>query len=315
MENLTGSNKTPPASTSVALGLFDGVHLGHRAVLNKTLEFEKENLASAIFTFSTNSIPSKHNKKFEYILDNETKLNIIQKLGIKYAYSPDFLNFKELSAEAFVKLVLVDKLRAKKVICGKKFHFGKGAVCGFDELYNLGLKYGFEAVVVPPVMSGGKPISSTIIRELIKNGEIVKANKLLGYNYYFEQIVSHGNKIGRTLNFPTINQYFKENQLVPRYGVYASYTYIEGEKFLSVTNIGVKPTVQNDKRPLAETHILNYKGNLYGKIVNVVLYDFIRSECKFNSLEELKRVISEDIENVKSILVKFGGNLNYEYKS
>lgn len=103
--------------------------------------------------------------------------------------------------------------------------------------------------------------------------------------------------------------------MVPRYGVYASYTYIDGEKFLSVTNIGVKPTVQNDKRPLAETHILNYKGNLYGKIVDVVLYDFIRSECKFNSLEELKRVISEDIENVKSRFVKFGGNLNYEYKS
>ena len=200
-----------------------------------------------------------------------------------------------MTGEEFAEKILADKLNARAVVCGENFRFGKGAVCGPEELEEFGKKFGFEVCVCGLVKKNGFDISSEIIREMIKDGKIAAAGELMGENYFIDAKVINGNRIGRTLDFPTINQKFAARQLIPRKGVYASETTVNGKKYPSVTNIGVKPTVEKNIAPLAETNIIDYKGDLYGQNVRVELYDFIRDEKKFSSLEELKYRINEDV--------------------
>lgn len=300
INNLTASDKSSVKDTAVALGLFDGMHLGHRMVIGKALGYSEYGLLPTVFTFATNSVKIKHKQAFRYIADNELKLKMMKNMGVDNIYCPDFSEIKELSAEEFVRDILCGRLCAKKVICGYAFRFGKKALGGIDELHTLGLKYGFEAVCIPPVYLDGSVISSTAIRKYIAEGNILQANKLLGYNYVIGQVVSHGLEIGRTIDFPTINQKFGENQLIPHFGVYASQTFANGKKYPSVTNIGIKPTVGVETEPLAETHILDFSGDLYGKEISVELIDFIRPERKFSSLDELRKAIANDVRRVKA---------------
>lgn len=295
--DLTGSNKTPTGKTAVALGLFDGVHIGHREVINRAVELSVGIIEPAVFTFISSTITTKGNGTLEYILTHDLKMRYIKQLGVKYIYTPDFLNFKSLSAENFVKMVIKDKLRAKYVVCGEDFKFGSGATSGTTELEYLCNKYNIEVVKVVPVKNDKYPISSTRIRNYLKEGKIEKANELLGYSFCIRQVVSHGNEIGRTIQFPTINQYLHKNQVTPKFGVYISNTIIEGEVWLSITNVGVKPTIGKETMPIAETHILGYGGNLYNKVVTVSLLKYLRSEQKFNSIDELRKVISDDVQS------------------
>lgn len=300
MIDLTDSNNVPAERTAVALGLFDGLHTGHQAVIHRAVDFIPMGYSPAVFTFKTDTVTSKGDGGVECILSHELKYELLSRLGIKYIYSPDFLNFKELSAREFVLLVLRDKFKAKYVVCGEDFRFGKGASCGRAELSLLCNEQGIEVVVVPPERIDGDIVSSTRIRKFIKSGEIDKANRLLGYEFRIKLNVIHGNQIGRTLDFPTINQKFPKYQIVPKFGVYASRVTIDGKTHMAITNIGVKPTV-GGTTPLAETFILDYNGNLYGEPVEVSLSKFIRPEKKFSSLEELKEAISKDISAVKAI--------------
>ena len=278
------------------------MHLGHRAVIGRALEYSAHGLSPAVFTFVTNSVEIKHEQTFRYIVDNEQKLEMMRRMGVSDIYCPDFREIKELSAEEFARDILCGRLAAKKVICGYAFRFGNKALCGIEELRALGVKYGFEAVSVPPVYLDGSVISSTAIRKCIEDGDIARANMLLGYSYGITGAVVHGFEIGRTIDFPTINQSFGENQLIPRFGAYASQTFADGKKYSSVTNIGIKPTVGVRTAPLAETHIIGYNGDLYGKKISVELIDFIRPERKFSSLEELKGAIADDVRKTEELL-------------
>ncbi len=299
MVDLTGTNDVPKNCTAVAMGLFDGVHHGHRTVIRRAVELAEQypGIDPAVFTFDTASVTSKGEGGVKYIHSREMKFDIIDRLGVRYIYSPDFMNFKNLSGEEFVELVLCDKLSAKFVICGQDFRFGKGAECGVRELDKLCRKRGISVRVIPPVNEdGGQRISSTMIRELIADGKIELANSLLGSKFTLKLPVAYGRQLGRTLNFPTINQYLSKRQLAPKYGVYASVTNVMGSVYKSITNIGVKPTVGSDA-PLAETYIIGFDGGeLYGETVRVSLTAFIRSEKKFDSVEELKEQIIKDIE-------------------
>ncbi len=303
-----------PFDSAIALGMFDGVHLGHRAVIESVVKCKEEGLVPSVFTFSVGSMVQKHDRELFYIFSNEIKLDIFSQLGLEYIYSPRFGEMKNMSAEDFARDILKNRLRAKRVACGHNFHFGKGGVYGFEELCFLGKKYGFEVDGVPRVAYEDKPISSVLIRESLKIGEIETANKMLGMNYFIKQIVSHGNEIGRTIDFPTANQYFDERQLIPRFGVYASITTVDGKTHASVTNIGVKPTVKKRTLPLAETHVLGYDGDVYGKTIKVELLNFIRSEQRFNSIDELKNHIAIDVETVKKYIKDIGREdfLKYE---
>ncbi|MDE5860031.1 MAG: riboflavin biosynthesis protein RibF, partial [Oscillospiraceae bacterium] len=256
----------------------------------------------AVFTFETASVTSKGMGGVECILSKDMKFELIEGLGVRYIYSPDFMNFKDLTGEEFAELVLCGKLAAKFVVCGEDFRFGKGAQCGVTELDKLCRKHGIKLYVVPPVRElNGIRISSTMIRQLIKDGDIETANMLLGSHFSFKLPVAYGRQLGRTMDFPTINQYLPKRQVMPKFGVYASKTDIGGRVYRSVTNIGIKPTVGSDA-PLAETYIIGFEGgDLYGEVVKISLISFVRPERKFDSVEELKRQIALDTAEVENI--------------
>lgn len=285
--------------TAVALGLFDGVHLGHREVIKFSTGFERSGFVPAVFTFKSFTVTEKQGRKQEYIYTDCQKNAILEDLGIKYCYSADFSSVKELSGEEFVCDILLKKLNAYHVVCGHDFRFGKNASCGIEELVKFGQKRGFGVIIAPDIEQGGEKISSKRIRELLENGKIKEANSLLGGSYNVTGEVVHGNELGRTLDFPTINQHFAAGQLVPKRGVYYTRTFIGGKVYPSVTNVGVKPTVEENIQPLAETHILGFSGDLYGRTVEVEFCGYIRGERKFASLEELKNQVFADIAYVR----------------
>lgn len=304
MIDLTGTNNVPDGGAVVAMGLFDGLHYGHRTVIRYAVEIAGRipGTSPAVFTFDTASVTSKGDGGVDYILSREMKFELLESLGVKYVYSPDFSNFKDLDGERFVQLVLCDKFFAKCAVCGEDFRFGKGAKWGVKELDVLCKKRGIKLYSVPKVTENcGERISSTMIRGLIREGKIELANMLLGSGFALKLPVAYGRKLGRTLDFPTINQYFPKRQIVPKYGVYASRTEVCGGIYKSVTNIGVKPTVGSDA-PLAETYIIDYSGDeLYGETAKVTLTAFIRPERKFGSVDELKAQIAEDVRRAREI--------------
>lgn len=283
-------------SYCIALGIFDGVHLGHQYVINRALSHNKFGLKTAVFTFSVEDMEFKHGKRLNYIIDNRSKLDILNTMGVDSIVCPNFNEVHNMSGQDFAKDILHTQMNAKMVICGRKFRFGKGASCNTTDLQNFGSKYGFNVEVVEPILFENSLVSSSKIRELICNGDIQTANQLLGRNYFINKPVVHGNKIGRTINFPTINQRFGNRQIVPKFGVYSSSTLIDGQSYSSITNVGVKPTVSKDNTPIAETHIIGFNGNLYDRTIKVSLKGYIRPEKMFKSIDELKRAIHNDIE-------------------
>lgn len=287
---------------AVALGLFDGVHLGHRAVLNLALEQEKNGLQPAVFTFNPVAVLRKSSGQDGYIYVHFDKYRMLENLGFSFnIYSENFDEICGLSGEEFAENILAKEMNAEIVCCGNDFRFGKNASCDVEDLRNFGKKYGFEVQTAPPVKINDIIVSSGEIRRCLVNGEIEKANVFLGEPYRIYQTVVHGNEIGRKINFPTINQNYSKGQLVLKYGVYFTTTYIDDIKYKSITNVGIKPTI-GKYTPLAETHILDFSGNLYNRNIKVEFHKFIRPEMKFSSVEELKRQISEDIAVVRSFM-------------
>ena len=280
--------------TVCALGLFDGVHRGHRYIIDKAVSQAKASgRASAVFCFKTDSMTSKgHDGRLEMLLDDEQKRERIALAGADYLYSPVFSELKGMRPEEFVRDILHGKMGCTAAVCGEDFTFGRGAVGKAEDLVRLGKKYGISVTIAPPLQDGDVTISSTLIRKLIRQGEIVKANDLLGYHFGFELEVEHGFQRGRTWNFPTINQSIPRGRVLPRFGVYCSVVRFGDKVYEAVTDIGLKPTVEAElTRPLAETFIFGYEGDLYGKKVELQLYEFLRPEKRFESIEELKSEI------------------------
>lgn len=280
--------------TSVALGLFDGVHLGHRAVLKTAAAQKMNGLTPCAFTFPPESTAGKN---AEYIYsDKEKQILLTSSCDIAKIFSPQFSEICMMDGDTFARSILRKELNAAYVACGKDFRFGKDAAWGIDELAGFGRKYGFTVQAVDDVCCGNERVSSTAVRKLLQKGELRRANLFLGEPYMIMKEISSGAQLGRTIGFPTANQLFSKGQLVPAYGVYASRTLYEGKWYPSMTNIGIKPTVSYGGAPLAETYISGFSGDLYGKTVQVVLLDFIRPEKRFSDLDELKQQIRRDVE-------------------
>ncbi len=280
--------------TSVALGLFDGVHLGHRAVLKTAAAQKMNGLTPCAFTFPPESTAGKN---AEYIYSGKEKQMLLtSSCDIAKIFSPQFSEICMMDGDTFARSILRKELNAAYVACGKDFRFGKDAAWGIDELAGFGRKYGFTVQAVDDVCCGNERVSSTAVRKLLQKGELRRANLFLGEPYMIMKEISSGAQLGRTIGFPTANQLFSKGQLVPAYGVYASRTLYEGKWYPSMTNIGIKPTVSYGGAPLAETYISGFSGDLYGKTVQVVLLDFIRPEKRFSDLDELKQQIRRDVE-------------------
>ncbi len=290
------TSKSPACeNTSVALGIFDGVHKGHREVIEKASMLANEsNTALAVFTFQTSTITSKGDNYIPIYTD-DIKISLLEKLGVKYTYMPKFSQLKDLSPKEFVIDVLKKVMNAKHVICGSDFRMGKNAACDTAMLKELCEQNDMTLTVVNDITDDicGR-ISSAQIRELLSNGSIPDANRLLGNPYFIKGEVIHGNHLGRILGFPTINQRIDDNIVLVKFGVYATEAEIDGVIYRGVTNIGVKPTVEKKISPLAETYFPEYTGDLYGRVITIKLFKFIREEKKFDSIESLKAQVDLD---------------------
>ncbi|MBQ7860923.1 MAG: bifunctional riboflavin kinase/FAD synthetase [Clostridia bacterium] len=286
--------------TAVALGYFDGIHLGHKAVLDTALKWaEKENLVPVVMLFDIHPRKLISGDVPPMLLSEEKKKEILTEKG--FTVVP--FNFREAmdySPNEFIDRILIDGLNARVVSCGFDYHYGKGgrgdAKSLGDELERRGVKlFAEEAVLVD-----GEVVSSTTIRELISNGEIQKANTMLGYCFSYDFTVKKGDGLGRVLGFPTINQGFPEDFIVPRYGVYASKVLLDNKWYPAVTNVGVRPTVANSSMR-SETCIFDFSGDLYGKNVEVSLLRFIRDEIKFPDIDALSAQIEKDIVTARNV--------------
>lgn len=292
MKDITTEYTPLPVRTAVALGVFDGVHLGHRLVIDKAVSFARDGVSPAVFTFRSDTVV---NKGSERLLTDAEKHRRISQRKVEYVCSPDFAEVRDMTAEEFVRDVLAARLRCRYAVCGVDFRFGRNAQGSADTLRELGERYGFKTVVLDKLALGSETVSSTVIKEHIRRGEIVRANELLGYRFSVREEVVHGAGLGRTWDFPTINQLLPAGVTVPKFGVYCSRVKYGGSTYTGVTNIGVKPTVGKQTAPAAETYIIDFNGDLYGRTVQVGLERFLRPERRFESIEELRRQIASDI--------------------
>ena len=285
----------------VALGFFDGVHRGHRAVIDDCV-MHKGVCRSAVLTFSESPARVMGRSDIRLLTDNDRKARLIAERGIDALIFADFRSIRELSAEEFITRVLRDQLRARRVVCGYNYRFGKDGGGDTRMLAEICTALGIEVSVKEPVDLGGQAVSSTAIREKLVEGDIEGANVMLGYRYSVGGRIGTGNHIGTKMGFPTVNLPIGEGLVVPRYGVYASRVTVDGVTYRGATNIGVHPTVGENEQPLCETFLLDFGGEeLYGERAVCELSRFIRPERKFSSVDELTAQVSSDIETIKGI--------------
>ena len=288
-------------STAIALGCFDGIHLGHRAVIEKLNLPEYEKLEKAVFSFA--DAPS-FKKGAESISSFDDKCEILSSLGVSKLILPSFDSVRDYSPESFFSDILIKRLDARLLVCGENYRFGRCAAGDSGLLRQLCEEKGIDCIVVPSVKYGGEMISSSRIRDALSNGDVESASAMLGRQFSYRFEVVHGRQLGRQLGTPTINQYFPEDFLIPAYGVYASITEVGGKRYPSVTNIGIKPTVQTNI-PLSETWIIGLNDDLYGQFVRVSLVRYMRNERKFSSIDELKQAIHKDREKSISLTADY----------
>lgn len=284
---------------SAALGNFDGVHIGHAELICRTVKYAKENgYASAVWTFAGDAgvLPNKPGARC--ITDTKEKLELIAALGVDYAILEDFEAVRDLSAKDFVATRLVNSLNVRCAVCGYNFKFGAGGKATADDLQKL--MYPNYCIIVPQVFAGDTPVSSTAIRSLIENGDMEGAKRLLGHPFSISAPVEKGKQLGRTIGIPTVNQYFKDGHVVPKKGIYACLVTVNGEEFIGVSNVGIRPTIENDDHRFnCETHILGFDESIYGETVKISFYSRLRDELRFNGVEALRRQIDLDVQNAR----------------
>ena len=285
-----------PEGACAALGYFDGVHLGHRAVIESGVKDSGGH--SVVLTFCESPAKALGKEAPPLLSDNAKKAELMEALGVDALIFADFYAVKDMTPAEFVEKVLVGRLKAKKVCCGFNYRFGHNGAGDTAALEELCKERGIAVCVCEPVYCDGEPVSSSLIRDLITGGAIDRANRLLGYRFAIEGSIGIGNRLGTQMGFPTLNLPITEGTAVPRFGVYASDVYIDGVKYRGATNIGVHPTVGENEKPLCETFLPDFGGgDLYGRRVRCELKRFIRPEMRFASVEELTEQIRKDCRN------------------
>lgn len=287
----------PAVPRSVALGLFDGLHPGHRRVIVAAVEGGDDTLTPAVFTFAPHTIIKEGYRRLSNDRDDEM---LLKSMGVQELIKMDFSAIRHLTPEEFVRDVLRDQLCARHVTCGFNYHFGAKGAGDAALLTQLCAAYDIAVTVVPEVDCEGIPVNSTAIRAALSDGNMPLVRRLLGRPYRLCLPVSHGQKLGRRLGLPTINQTLPTDMAMPRFGVYASCVQWDGHTYPAVTNIGVRPTVGTDA-PLAETYILGFDGDLYDVEPAVYPLQYLRPEQTFASLEALQAQIRQDVAAVEAM--------------
>lgn len=289
------------------IGNFDGVHVGHKKILKNLInKAENEKAKTILITFFPHpKMVLGKNTNIKLINTINERKTLLKKQGINLVYVQEFTKeFSNLTALAFVKNILVNQLHIKKLYIGYDHKFGKNREGNFKKLKEYGVTYNFNVLQISKKDIDHTTISSTKIREALKQGNIEIANQYLGYEFMLTGKVVGGKKIGKTINFPTANIQIKESyKLIPKTGVYLAKATINNSTYFGMMNIGYRPTV-NGKNKTIEIHFFNFNGNLYQKTIQVNLLCFLRNEQKFNSVEELKSQLILDKQNALSIIEK-----------
>ena len=273
---------------AVCLGTFDGVHKGHLAVLKMPKEYKK-----IAVTFSK---PPKFflNEATKLITNLDEKCKTLKSIGIDEVLVLQFEDVKDMQPEQFLDFIY-NKYNPTLISCGFNYRYGKNGEGNTKTLESFCRRKEIIFNCINPVKSDGVIVSSSLIRQLLENGDIEKANSFLQVPFSYTSLVISGDKRGRTIGFPTANQKYPEELIKLKFGVYKTEVIFEGKKYSAVTNIGIRPTFEIDY-VISETYIKNFSGDLYGKNLTVIPLKFLRGEVKFSSLEDLKKQIITDLE-------------------
>ncbi|MDO5147018.1 MAG: bifunctional riboflavin kinase/FAD synthetase [Eubacteriales bacterium] len=290
-------------NTAVALGKFEGLHRGHQLLFDKIKEQKKNGLKSVVFTFD---MPPRsalaQDFSYQQIYTREERKVLLEKMGMDILIEHPFTKeFASLSPEEFVREILVKKAGARVVVVGRDFRFGKRRSGDVALLERMSAACGYRLIVVEKLQWEKKDVSSTKIRFCLERGEMEQAEKMLGRPYTILGKVVHGKALGRTIQIPTANQIADKKKLMPPNGVYVSRIYIEGEEhpFYGITNVGIKPTVEENGQKGVETNIFQFEGDIYGKEIEVELLHYRRPEMYFHGVEELRCQMEKDIRYAK----------------
>lgn len=285
---------------AITLGKFDGVHRGHQKLIKKVCQLKaKKGVRSVVFAFDMNPLYEKLGKSREGIMSNEERRCLLDKKVDVLLECPFSEDVTSMSAEDFIRKILIEKIHARYIVIGTDFHFGHDKRGDAKMLAEYADVYGYELFVIEKEMYGKREISSSYVREELRKGNMEAVNDMLGYAYTVRGKVEHGRQLGRKLGFPTLNVHPSRDKLLPPNGVYLDSVRIDGIWYNGIGNVGFKPTVSDENRMLIESNLLDYSGDAYGKEVEIQLYHFKRSEQKFESIEMMKAQIDQDIAYAK----------------
>lgn len=286
---------------SLAFGFFDGVHLGHQAVIKSAVDYAKENnTKSAIITFQDHPCCFFYNVQPKYIIRRHDKVKMFENLGVDYLY---ILKFDEylamMDASNYLKDVVVKNFTPMAISTGFNHSFGAKKSGNVKLLCTMQKEFCYQYFEVAPILYNSEIISSTRIREDLALGNIEMVNAMLGYDYFLEETVVEGQKLGRTIGFKTANLFYPDNLVEIGKGVYKVKVQYNNEIYDGIANYGLRPTIANTDKPTLEVHILNFDKDIYGEEIKVTFLKKIRDEKKFDSLDELKNQIQRDLNTLK----------------
>ncbi len=283
--------------TILTLGTFDGVHIGHRKILEKvTQNTNTETTESLVLTFFPHPrMVLKGQSDIKLLNTIGEKIDLLENLGVQnLVIHPFDEEFSKLTAEEFVKTILVDRFHIQKIIIGHDHRFGRNRTANIDDLVAFGKQYDFEVEQISVQEVQQVSISSTKIRKALTEGNMALANDYLGYEYFLTGIVSKGKQLGRTIGFPTANLKIEESdKLIPKNGVYVVKSTIDQKIVFGIMNIGFNPTVSGEQLSV-EVHYLDFDADLYGQEIRVAILEYLRSEQKFDSIILLKEQLQKD---------------------
>ncbi|MFB9053204.1 bifunctional riboflavin kinase/FAD synthetase [Formosa undariae] len=305
------NNLDSKISTVVTIGTFDGVHLGHQKILKRLVNTAKEtHLKSVVLTFFPHPrMVLQNDANIKLIHTIEERSDILEQSGLDYLCIQKFTKeFSRLTAEDFVKKILVDQLQAKRVIIGYDHHFGRNRSANINDLRKFGETYGFEVEEISAEDVNEVAVSSTKIRKALEAGDIKKANNYLGYSFSINGTVITGKQIGKQLQYPTANLEIKETyKLIPKQGVYVVKSEIDNKSIFGMMNVGTNPTVSDSTKQHIEIHFFDFDADLYGKSLKIDMLHRLRDEKKFESMDALKNQLQQDEEESRHFISETNG--------
>lgn len=289
--------------SAVAIGKFDGVHKGHQSLLRHVLEQKDKGLQAVVFTFDPSPavlfhklLKNRAGRSLPELTTKREKRRLFEELGIDVLIEfPLTYESAAMPAEQFIEQVLAGQMKAAYIAAGKDLSFGREGKGDTVLLEKYARQCGYRTDIIEKVCLDGVEISSSYVRETVKAGNMEKARELIGEAYSVSGVVAHGKKLGRRLGMPTVNLLPEKEKLLPPYGVYFSEVILGEHTYKGITNIGCKPTVNDEKQAGVETYLYDFAQDIYGKEITVRLFSFLRAERKFDSVEELKRQMAADI--------------------